>query len=74
MTQGHRMHFDGLDLLGVAVASSLVASPSWYEHMLDWLPAPTAVYAALGSVFILVQILDKVGLLPRFGRRKDPRD
>ena len=72
--QGHKMQFDGLDVLGVAIAGSLVASPTWYDHLLDWLPAPTAVYAFLGSVFILVQILDKVGLLPRFGRKKDPRD
>lgn len=71
MPQGRMMHFHGFDLLGVAVAGSLVASPSWYEHALAWVPAPTAAYTVLGSVFLFVQILDKLGLLPRFGRRKD---
>lgn len=72
--QGHRMQFDGLDVLGVAVAGSLVLSDSWYDHLAAWVPTPTAAYTVLGSVFLFVQILDKLGLLPRFGRRKDPRD
>lgn len=74
MAQGHKMQFDSLDVLGLAVAGSLVASPSWYEHLLDWMPAPTAVYAFLGSVYILVQILDKMELLPRFGRKDKSKD
>lgn len=74
MAQGRFMHFHGVDVLGLVVAASLVVSDSWYDHALAWVPTPTAAYTVLGSIFLFVQILDKLGLLPRFGRKRDPKD
>jgi len=71
MMRDRGMHLHGLDVLGLAVASTLATSPGWYEHAMAYVPAPTAVYAVLGSVFLIVQILDKMGLLPKFGKKRE---
>lgn len=69
-SNGPAMHHPHLDLLGIVIAGTLAASPGWLEHAMAYMPTPTAFYAVCGSVFLIVQTLDKLGLLPRFGRHK----
>lgn len=70
--QGHSfMENHGLDVLGITVAGSLITAPSWYEVALNHLPAPTTVYVILGCLYLTAQLLDKLGLLPRFGNRRN---
>ena len=65
--EGH--HLQGVDVLGITVAGTLATSATWYDHAIAALPAPTTVYAVLGALYLIIQILDKVGLLPTWGRK-----
>jgi hypothetical protein len=52
----------------VAFGSGFVAF--YFNELWQHLPAPTAVYTVITSIFMLFQMADKLGLLERFKRRK----
>jgi hypothetical protein len=68
------MHFQGLDVLGITVAGSMATSPSWYDHALAYAPTPTTFYTVVGSIFLIVQIYDKVSELIARRRRRQRGD
>jgi len=69
------MHFPNLDFLNwPVVAVSLVSLP-WLSDAWTHMPTPTTVYAAISATFMIFQMLNALGLLERFKRRKlDPPD
>jgi hypothetical protein len=67
-------HNFALDVLGVAVAATAATSPGWIDHAMAYMPTPTALYALLGSAFLVVKMLDMMGLLPHFGSKRKSKD
>ena len=72
MTAGHglKMHFD---VLNWPVALCSVSVAAFFDKFWQYFPNATTVYAVISALFMVFQMLDKLGHLERFKNKPKPK-
>lgn len=74
MSEQRKMHNFNLDAFNWPVGVVSLASLPWLQEAWEHMPAPTSVYATISAAFMIFQMLNALGLLDKFKRRKVDTD